>query len=391
MSEDRYIKSLEDLKAKSQLRELRNISGRNGVYLDWKEKGYINMSSNDYLGLAFDKQLITEFYSQINDSNILDSYGPGGASSRLLTGNSSLYGIIEDKLAKIYNKEAALFFNSGYHANIGILPALTSRNDLILSDKLNHASIIDGIRLCEAKYIRYRHNDYEHLEHLIQKHQSESDKIFIVTESVFSMDGDVADLKKLIELKKTYNCFIYLDEAHAVAARGKNGLGVCEELDIVDDIDFIVGTCGKAYASQGAFLVCSKVIKDYLVNTMRSLIFTTGLPPVTLAWINFVIDKLPSFNQRREHLKLLSVYLKKEIEYLGYFSESGSNIIPIVVCENSKSILLSECLQKHGFLVFPVRPPTVPEGTARLRISLSAGMTLEMLSEFVSVLKKEKI
>ena len=172
---------------------------------------------------------------------------------------------------------------------------MTAKRDLIIADKLVHASIIDGIRLSEAQMLRYRHLDYEHLHSLLVAHREEYDNVFIVTESVFSMDGDTADLQQLCEIKKEFDAFLYVDEAHAVGVRGTNGLGCCEEQACVEDIDFIVGTFGKALASQGAFVICEQLFRDYLINTQRSLIFTTALPPVNVAWTRFVLNRLPDF------------------------------------------------------------------------------------------------
>lgn len=268
---------LQLLEEHSNLRRLpRMVHDGRDVIVDGKRM--LNLSSNDYLGLASDRALREEFLRTLTP----DTFLPTSSSSRLLTGNFTVYEELEAELAHLFGTEAALVFNSGYHANTGILPAVSDAQTLILADKLVHASLIDGIRLSAAKCIRYRHNDLAQLERLLKEHHSAFRQIIIVTESIFSMDGDQADLPALAELKRRYgNVLLYVDEAHAFGVRGRQGLGCAEESGCTGDIDFLVGTFGKAAASAGAYIVCRKVIREYLVNRMRTLIFTTGLPPVT--------------------------------------------------------------------------------------------------------------
>lgn len=218
-----------------------------------------------------------------------------------MTGNFTVYTELEQLLAERFNREAALLFNSGYHANTGILPALADKQTVILADKLVHASIIDGILLSGVPFQRYRHNDYNHLETLLKRFSGECEQLFIVTESIFSMDGDIADLRRLVELKKTYpNVVLYVDEAHAIGVRGKNGLGIAEEQGCIADIDLLVGTFGKALASMGAYVICDRTIREYLVNYMRPLIFSTALPPFQIAWTRFIFERLPDFTSSRK-------------------------------------------------------------------------------------------
>ena len=218
-----------------------------------------------------------------------------------------------------------------------------------------------------AKSIRYRHNQYDQLERLIEINHTEYERIIIVTESIFSMDGDEADLRELVRLKKKYaNVWLYVDEAHAFGVRGDKGLGCAEEQECISDIDFLVGTFGKALASTGAYIVCRKVIREYLVNKMRTFIFTTALPPVIIQWTSFVFTRLPNFRQRREKLQLVSSKLKETLEHKGY------------VCPSSSiAVRKAEELQRKGFYALPVRPPTVPEGTSRIRFSLTAEISEE--------------
>lgn len=383
----KYERFIQELGNSNQLRSLKNLSFRNGIEVKLENKKYLNFSSNDYLGIAFDEGLHREFYKQMDDKNRLESYGLGSSSSRLLTGNNSAYTNLETKLSKLYQRESALVFNSGYHANIGIIPALSTKKDLILSDKLNHASMIDGLRLSEAKVIRYRHFDYKQLERILIEQRDNYDQIFIMSESVFSMDGDLVDLKKLIELRNKYNAILYIDEAHAVGVRGEQGLGLAEEENYVDQIDLLVGTFGKAIASQGAYVICDKVISQYLVNTMRSLIFTTALPPVSVSWLEFIFERLPGMTEQRKHLSKLSKYMRDEIKKVGFEMKSSSNIIPIMLGKNKDAEAMSLLLQENGFLSFAIRPPTVPQNTARLRLSLTANMEISQLEKLVSLIK----
>ena len=275
-----------------------------------------------------------------------------------------------------------MVFNSGYHANTGILPAVSDAHTLILADKLVHASLIDGIRLSAAKCIRYRHNDLTQLERLLEEHHTVHHRVIIVTESIFSMDGDQADLQKLTELKRKYdNVLLYVDEAHAFGVRGRQGLGCAEEFHCIHDIDFLVGTFGKAAASVGAYIVCKKVIREYLVNRMRTLIFTTGLPPVNIAWTLFIVRRLADMQERRKHLAHISRTLREALQVQGYTCPSVSHIVPMIIGPSADTVLQAEALQRHGFYALPVRPPTVPEGMSRIRFSLTAEIRKEEIEE----------
>ena len=375
---------LQELKEKSNLRKLPAITheGRN-VIVDGQRM--LNLSSNDYLGLANDRKLRREFRETLTTETFL----PTSSSSRLLTGNFSIYDRLEQQLADSFGTEAALTFNSGYHANTGILPAVSNTHTLILADKLVHASLIDGIRLSAAKCIRYRHNEYNQLERLLQVNHSEYERIIVVTESIFSMDGDEADLRELVRLKKQYpNVLLYVDEAHAFGVRGQRGLGCAEEQDCINDIDYLVGTFGKALASAGAYIVCRKVIREYLINKMRTFIFTTALPPVTVQWTSFMLERLAGFRQRREALRFLSNQLREALKNKGYDCPSTSHIVPLITGESCVAIRKAEELQRKGFYALPVRPPTVPEGTSRIRFSLTAEIRESEMEKLINEISK---
>lgn len=333
----------------------------------------LNLSSNDYLGLSRDMQLRKEFLTWA-----MEEYLPlSSTSSRLLTGNYPVYTELEEALASAYGKESALVFNSGYHANVGILPALADKETLILADKLVHASLIDGIRLSGATYKRFRHQDYEQAEQILQASVRTYKRIILVTESIFSMDGDIADLHRLVRLKQEYpNVLLYVDEAHAIGVRGKTGLGIAEESGTLPDIDLLVGTFGKALASMGAFVACSRLLHDVLVNRMRPLIFSTALPPLQVAWTSYLFQLLPHMEERRKHLQRLSASVAQALQGKGG-EISSSHIIPYIVKDSEDCLRLAEFLQRKGFYCLAIRPPTVPQGTARLRLSITADMDEE--------------
>ena len=333
----------------------------------------LNLSSNDYLGLSRDRQLRKEFLTWA-----MEEYLPlSSTSSRLLTGNYPVYTELEEALASAYGKESALVFNSGYHANVGILPALADKETLILADKLVHASLIDGIRLSGATYKRFRHQDYEQAEQILQASVRTYKRIILVTESIFSMDGDIADLHRLVRLKQEYpNVLLYVDEAHAIGVRGKTGLGIAEESGTLPDIDLLVGTFGKALASMGAFVACSRLLHDVLVNRMRPLIFSTALPPLQVAWTSYLFQLLPHMEERRKHLQRLSASVAQTLQGKGG-EISSSHIIPYIVKDSEDCLRLAEFLQRKGFYCLAIRPPTVPQGTARLRLSITADLDEE--------------
>ena len=337
----------------------------------------IDLCSNDYMGINANTKMQETFWREVAKKHSF-----GSCSSRLLSKNLEQHQLLETEIADAFHKESCLLFNSGYHANAGILPALASDKDLILADKLVHASIIDGAKLGKADFMRYRHLDYNHLENLLKKHRSNYNRVFIVSESIFSMDGDKADLRKLIELKQKYNGLLYVDEAHALGVRGNKGLGCAEEQNCVSDVDFIVGTMGKAWASMGAFVVCSQVFKDVLINFSRPFIYSTALPPINVAWSRFVFQNLIEMNTERQYLKRLSREFASMLNI-----QSESHIIPYVIGLNAEAIEKSLLLKGHGFNALPVRYPTVPVNTARLRFSLSASMKMEQLIPIKDLLR----
>ena len=380
---DHYAEQLDQFKQQGNFRQF-TANQQQGKWITIQDRTMLNLASNDYLGLAADLNLREEFLDTLKIERALFS----SSSSRLLTGNFTEYEQFENSLSKAFGR-AALLFNSGYHMNIGILPALCDSKTVILADKLVHASMIDGIRLSTAQYVRYRHNDLQHLEQLLQKyHQDEQvERIIVVTESIFSMDGDETDLAALAQLKQRFaKTMLYVDEAHAIGVRGEQGMGCAEQYGVLDQIDFLVGTFGKAIASVGGYIICDSIIRDYLINKMRPLIFSTALPPISMAWSDFIFNKVLRMQQQRQHLAEISQYLQQAVIAKGFSSPSSSHIIPVIVGESQAAIEKARYVQQQGFYAMPVRPPTVPQNSSRLRISLTSLVQKNELQQLVECL-----
>ncbi|KJE26467.1 8-amino-7-oxononanoate synthase [Geobacillus kaustophilus] len=362
---------LHEWEQKAQKRQLRQAEA-SGASVILNGKPMLNLASNNYLGLADDKRLIEA------GCEAMRSYGAGAGASRLVVGNHPLYERAEAALKQWKNAEAALIFNSGYTANVGVLTALIGRDDLVFSDKLNHASLIDGIRLSKATCFRYRHNDIDQLESLL-KQSLPAKRKWIVTDAVFSMDGDMAPLKELVELKRRYRAVLLVDEAHSGGVFGPNGEGLLHHFGLEKEEDVIaIGTFSKALGSFGAYVTGEPWLVEYLVNSARSLIFTTALPPAVLAANEAAIRIVQSEPERRERLHALSERFRAKLKRLG-FDTGGSEtpIVPVIVGPNGRAVAMSELLQEAGIAAVAIRPPTVPEGTARIRFSLTAAMTEE--------------
>ena len=371
MYED-YKKILDSLEKDSHLRRISLIEDKDEKYIYFNGKKLLNLSSNNYLNIADNRAITKEFLNEVQDEYCL-----GSASSRLLTGTLPVYDRLENFLAKLYEKDKALIFNSGYHANVGITSSICQKGDVIFSDKLNHASIIDGMRLSRGKFFRFPHNDMTALRNLLTRERAKFNNAFIICESIFSMDGDIEDLIEIIKLKEEFNCNLIVDEAHAFGIFGEKGLGICESLGITQKIDLIVGTFGKSVGSMGAFVVGSKTLIDFLINSARSFIFSTSLPPISVAFTHWIIkNKFPTTFKKRNRM----------IEIANGMN-SQSHIIPIIIGSNKKTVDVCNILYENGYFTLPIRPPTVPAGTSRLRLSLTAYIEeqeLDLLKEILN-------
>lgn len=347
-------------------------------------EGCVDLSSNDYLGIAQRSDLQAEFLSTLSQKQ---AFVMSASASRLLASSQSPFVAFEHTLAEAYGKEA-LLFNSGYHANTGIVSAFAGTRTYILADKLVHASIIDGIRLSGLPYARFRHNDISHLMRLASKAYGEGYKLLIIAESIYSMDGDRADIEALADVRNRFpGSMLYIDEAHAVGVCGPSGLGLCFGSPRFNDIDIVVGTMGKALASAGAYAMADSTIRTYLINRARSLIFSTALAPVNALWSEYIFRKSMSMDAERRHLASLATTMAAELASLGISGEA-SHIQTVICGDPRRAVSLSQALHTEGFNVLPIRTPTVPPGTDRLRISLSASLSADDVAKFTQTLKK---
>jgi 8-amino-7-oxononanoate synthase len=372
---------LEKLHEQYLFRELKSISGAPAEWVEIQGKKLLNLSSNNYLGIAGHPLLKAAAVQAIQQ------FGCGATASRLIVGNYEIYDQAEKDLADFKNTEAAIIFNSGYTANIGIITALASRGDIIISDKINHASIIDGIRLSGADFLRYRHTDMADLERCLKKAEGQRRKL-IITDSVFSMDGDLAPLRSIIELKEKYGAVLMIDEAHGSGIFGENGRGLAEFQGVSEQVEINMGTLGKAFGCFGAYAGGQKVLIDYLRNKARSFIFTTGLPPAIVASVRAAVQVVQQENWRRTELLEKAARVREQLAEAGFdLINSESQIIPVLVGDNATTLEFSKRLFDVNILAMAVRPPTVPLNAARLRLTVMATHSKEELAWAVEQIK----
>ena len=328
-------------------------------------KEFVDFSSNDYLGLSSHPAVVAAA------RDALERYGVGAGASRLMSGSLSIHHELEEEIAAFKGTERALVFNSGYHANIGIVPALFGRHDLVVADVLSHASQLDGALLSRAKLIRFRHNDPEHLLVLLDKYRDKFRKCLVMTESVFSMDGDLAPLRDLLEICRRRRCLLMVDEAHATGVFGAKGKGRVEAEGLAGEVDLVMGTFSKALGGFGAYLAASRVIVEFLVNSAHSFIYSTALPAAVIAANLAALRLCLAGETRGGELLRRSSELREKLREMGWTVGGDSQIVPVMIGESGRAVALSDSLAGRGFLVLPVRPPTVPEGSARLRFSVT--------------------
>ncbi len=359
-------------------RKVYDIQATQDSSIVYQGKEFINLSSNDYLGLARNPLL------HERGTAFQQAYGNGAAASRLVTGSFSGISQVEKKLANLKQKPRALLLASGYQANVSLLAALSSRKSLFLLDRLAHHSLLQGVLAGEGKLMRFRHNDTKHLASLLEKHASLYERVFIVTESVFSMDGDIAPLDAIIELKEQYNAYLYLDEAHATGVLGKQGMG----LGVGKKVEYIMGTCSKALGSFGAYVACSEVAYHYFLQTCGGVIYSTALPPYVVGCIDQALDLIPSMNQERAQLQANAGYVATNLRDIGYtIPLQETQIIPVLIGDTKEACAFSAWLKEQGFWVVAIRPPTVPLHTARLRIAISCFHSQKQLDSFIALCK----
>lgn len=341
----------------------------------------INFCSNDYLGLSVHPLLREAVREGVEHCERI-----GATGSRLLSGHHPIWDELENLFAAYAGTEAALFFNSGYAANTGLLSSILGPEDVVFSDQLNHASIIDGIRLSRAQKVIYPHGDLNFLEDGLRRHSHNSRLELIVTESIFSMDGDRAPLRELFDLAERYGAGIIVDEAHATGVSGPRGRGLVAELGLEQRALAIVHTCGKALASAGAFVAGSSILKRFLINHARSLIFSTALPPYLAFQVRAALDLAASMDTERTYLSVMAEQLRWKLCSLGFdCGPSDTHIVPLIIPGNA-ALGVASTLRECGFAVRAIRPPTVPPGTERLRLSLTVRLAREDMERFTESL-----
>jgi 8-amino-7-oxononanoate synthase len=363
---ERLYQGLSALEARSQRRSLAEIQG-------------VNFCSNDYLGLAVNPALRAAVTEAVRISEKV-----GGTGSRLLSGQTEEWRDLEDEFAKFAGTESALFFTTGFAANVGLLSSLVGKDDVVFSDERNHASLIDGMRLSGARKVIYPHLNLNALEDELRQAADASYRRAIVTESVFSMDGDIAPLVELSTLAEKYNAGLILDEAHATGVHGPAGHGLAAAAGITSNVLAIIHTCGKALASAGAFVCGPAVLKEHLVNHARTFIFSTALPPYFTAQIRAALRLAEGMNEDRTSLFHRAAWFRAALQSEGFDTDgAGSQIVPVVLGHNDATLDAAEHLQRDGFAVRGIRPPTVPQGGSRLRLSLTTHISQEELSRVV--------
>jgi 8-amino-7-oxononanoate synthase len=370
--ERRIARELESLREQAQFRALEILEGTDGL----------NLSSNDYLGLSTDPRL-----KQAAIEAVARAERVGSTGSRLLSGNSREWEEIEEEFAAFAGTETAVYFGSGYLANIGLLSSLLRPGDTVFSDARNHASLIDGMRLSGAAKIIYPHGDMEFLEGALRAAANGTGARAIVSETVFSMEGDVAPLAELVALARRYDAAVIVDEAHATGVWGPHGRGIAAELGLEREMLAALHTCGKALASAGAFVCGSGALREHLINRARTFIFSTAMPPYVAGQIRAALALARGAEAERAHLRAIAAALREGLTAAGLpCGTSSTQIVPVMLGTNEAALHLASQLQRDGFAVKAIRPPTVPVGTARIRISLTSKITFEDICRLVAAI-----
>lgn len=342
-----------------------------------------DFSSNDYLGLARHPALIERA------ADFARRYGAGAGASRLVTGNIEPFALVEDKLAAAKQAPAALVLASGFQANASVLPALCEAGPgeaVILADRLIHASLIQGALAARVRLVRFRHNDLDHLDSLLARHAGPGTRLFVVTETVFSMDGDRADLGALLPLVRRYGAFLYLDEAHATGILGESGFGLAAGLAGPDCL--VMGTFSKAMGGFGAYVACSVPLREYLVNRCPGLVFATALPPAVLGAMDAALDLVPALGAERRRVAALAEGFRAAMAGAGLDTgASSTQIVPVMLGDDKRAVSVSAALEAAGYLAVAIRPPTVPEGSARIRFAFSARHDEALVGDLANALK----
>ncbi|QEK11795.1 glycine C-acetyltransferase [Crassaminicella thermophila] len=374
---------IEELKKEGVYRKLPVLEGPNEAEIILNGKKVINLSSNNYLGFANHPRLKKAAIDAVQ------KYGVGAGAVRTIIGNMDIHEEMESLLAKFKREEAVMSFQSGFNCNAGAIQAITEDGDLIISDELNHASIIDGARLSKAKKTVYKHNDMDHLEKVLKENKDKYKNILIITDGVFSMDGDIADLPSIVDLAEKYGAMTYVDDAHGSGVLGESGRGTVDHFNLHGRIDFSIGTLSKAIGVIGGYVAGSKIAQDWLNHRGRPILFSTALPPAAVGAIIEAIKMLMETTEYTDRLWENAKYFKEKLGKLGFDTgNSQTPITPVIIGEESKTMDFSRRLFDEGVFVSGIVFPTVPKGTGRVRCMVTAGHTKEQLDRAVAAFEK---
>lgn len=372
---------LENIKNNNLLRNFYEFSSPQNKNITLNDKNFLLFSSNNYLGFCTDSEL------KISSIETINKFGVGSGGSRLTTGTTTLHRECENLISKFKNKEDSILYSSGYLCNVGSISSLFYEDFVIFSDELNHSSIISGIKLTKSKCVIYKHSDINDLTKKIKENSSIEKKI-IITDGVFSMDGDICKLNDLMEICYKFNCYLYIDDAHSTGVLGKTGAGTCEHFNISDEKIILMGTGSKALGCVGGFISSNSLVIDYLKNTSKTFIFSTSQTPENAKTLSNAIIKCTEYESQRDYLKKLSIYLRNSIKNIGYSVIDGiTPIIPLILKDEKLCLIFQKELMNKNIFLTPIRPPSVPKNTSRLRITLCCNHTYEDINYLIDCLK----
>ncbi|MTI67091.1 MAG: glycine C-acetyltransferase [Firmicutes bacterium] len=376
-------KKIQELKDEGVYRKLPVLEGPNEAEVILDGKKVINLSSNNYLGFANHPRLKNAAIEAVK------KYGVGSGAVRTIIGNMDIHEELEEKLAKFKREEAVMVFQSGFNCNAGAIQAITEKGDLIISDELNHASIIDGVKLSKADKAIFKHSDMKDLERVLKEKRDNYENVLIITDGVFSMDGDVAKLPEIVELAEKYNAMTYVDDAHGSGVLGESGRGTVDHFNLHGRVDFSIGTLSKAIGVIGGYVACSKAAQEWLNHRGRPILFSTSLPPAAVGAIIEAVDMLMETTEFTDKLWDNAKYFKEKLGKLGFDTgHSETPITPVIIGEEAKSMEFSNRLKEEGVFVSPIVFPTVPKGTGRVRCMVTAGHSKEQLDRVVDTFEK---
>jgi len=369
---------LDELKKQGVYRKIPIVESANEAVIKIDGKEVLNLTSNNYLGFANHPRLKQAAIDAV------EKYGIGAGAVKTISGNNLLHETLEADLARFKREEAVMLFQSGFNCNAGVIQAITSEGDLILSDSLNHASIIDGTRLSKADRAVFQHSDMEDLRKILVEKRSLYNQVLIITDGVFSMDGDLAKLPEIVDLAEEFNCLTYVDDAHGSGVLGENGRGTVDHFHLHGRIDFTIGTLSKAFGAIGGYVAGRKVMKEWLSHRARPLLFSTNLPPAVTGALIEAVKMLEESDQYTKAVWANGNYFKQKMKEAGFdIGQSETPITPVFIYDEAKTVLFSKLLLENGVFVSPIVFPTVPKGKARLRVMVNAEHTFDQLDHAV--------